>query len=331
MHRTPERCLTRRLGLALAGALLLALPTGAAWAQAWPGRPVKIIVPYPPGGQTDVVSRWLGEQLQAVLGQPFIVDNKPGAQGVVGIGALRQSAPDGYTILYANVSNLVINKFAMAKLPYDAPDDFEMVSQIGLSALGMIVPPALGIKTVDEFVAYARARPGKTSFASFGIGSSSHLYGEMLKTATKVDMVHVPYKGAGPAVQDIIAGQATMGIHDFASIGAQVQGGRATLLAVMGTKRWPTFPDVPTFQELGYPLDLVGWNGIIAPKGTPKAIVERLSAEINKIIQSPEGRARMLQMGLLATGTSPAEFADILRRDTPRWGETWKGAGIAPQ
>jgi tripartite-type tricarboxylate transporter receptor subunit TctC len=250
---------------------------------------------------------------------------------VVGIVALKQSPPDGHTILYANVSNMVINKFAMAKLPYDAPDDFEMVSQIGLSALGMIVPPALGLKSVDEFVAYAKARPGKTSFASFGIGSSSHLYGEMLKAATKIDMVHVPYKGAGPAVQDIIGGQATMGIHDFASIGAQVQGGRATLLAVTGTKRWPTFPDVPTFQELGYPLDLVGWNGIIAPKGTPKAIVERLSAEINKIIQTPEGRARMLQMGLLATGTTPAELADIVRRDTPRWGDTWKGAGIPPQ
>ena len=324
MHPSP---LTRRDTLAL----LLAGSAGAAWAQAWPSRPVKIIVPYPPGGQTDVVSRWLCEQLQAALGQPFIVDNKAGAQGVVGISALKQSPADGYTLLYANLSNMVINKFAMAKLPYDAPDDFEMVSQIGLAALGMIVPPALGIKTVDEFVAYARARPGKISFASFGIGSSSHLYGEMLKTATKVDMVHVPYKGAGPAVQDIIGGQATMGIHDFASIGPQVQGGRATLLAVTGTKRWPTFPDAPTFQELGYPLDLVGWNGIIAPKGTPKAIVDRLSVEINKAIQSPEGRARMLQMGLLATGTTPAEFADIVRRDTPRWGETWKGAGIAAQ
>ena len=324
MHPSP---LTRRDTLAL----LLAGSAGAAWAQAWPSRPVKIIVPYPPGGQTDVVSRWLCEQLQAALGQPFIVDNKAGAQGVVGISALKQSPADGYTLLYANLSNMVINKFAMAKLPYDAPDDFEMVTQIGLAALGMIVPPALGIKTVDEFVAYARARPGKISFASFGIGSSSHLYGEMLKTAAKVDMVHVPYKGAGPAVQDIIGGQATMGIHDFASIGPQVQGGRATLLAVTGTKRWPTFPDAPTFQELGYPLDLVGWNGIIAPKGTPKAIVERLSVEINKIIQTPEGRARMLQMGLLATGTTPAEFADIVRRDTPRWGETWKGAGIAAQ
>ena len=315
--------------LGLAG--MLALPIHAALAQAWPSRPIKIIVPYPPGGQTDVVSRWLGEKLQAVLGQPFVVDNKAGAQGVVGLAALKQSPADGYTILYANSSNLIINKFAMAKLPYETLDDFEMISQIGMAALGMVVAPATGIKNVGEFVAYAKANPGKTSFASFGVGSSSHLYGEMLKSAAKIDSVHVPYKGAGPAVQDIIGGTATMGIHDFATIGPQVLGGRATLLAVTGPKRWPTFPDAPTFLELGYPLDLVGWNGIIAPKGTPRAIVERLSAEINKIIQSPDGRARMLEMGLLATGTTPAEFVDIIKRDTPRWGDVWKGAGIAPQ
>ena len=320
----------RRLALML---LALAWPTGAALAQAqpWPNKPVKIIVPYPPGGQTDIVSRWLGEKLQAALGQPFIIDNKPGAQAVVGIMALKQSPADGYTMLYANSSNMIINKFAMAKLPYEPLDDFEMVNQIGMAALGMVVAPALGIKSVADFVSYAKAHPGKVSFASFGIGSSSHLYGEMLKSATKTDMVHVPYKGAGPAVQDIIGGTATMGIHDFATIGPQVLGGRATLLAVTGPKRWPAFPDTPTFVELGYPLDLVGWNGIIVPKGTPRAIIDRLSAEINKVIQSPEGRAKMLELGLLATGTTPAEFTDIVRRDTPRWGEIWKGAGIPAQ
>jgi len=324
-----HRALTRRLALSV----LLALPAGAAWAQAptWPNKPIKIIVPYPPGGQTDIVSRWLGEKLQAVLGQTFVVDNKAGAQGVVGLAALKQAPADGYTILYANSSNLIINKFAMAKLPYETLDDFDMISQIGMAALGMVVPPALGLKNLGDFVNYARATPGKTSFASFGVGSSSHLYGEMLKTAAKIDMVHVPYKGAGPAVQDVIAGVATMGIHDFATIGPQVLGGRASLLAVTGPKRWPAFPDTPTFAELGYPLDLVGWNGLIAPKGTPKAIVDRLSMEINKIIQSPEGRARMLELGLLATGTTPAEFADIVKRDTPRWGEVWKGAAIPPQ
>lgn len=307
------------------------LPAGAALAQAWPAKPVKIIVPYPPGGQTDIVSRWLGEKLQAALGQPVVIDNKPGAQAVVGMVALKLSPADGYTVLFANGSNMIINKFAMAKLPYEPLEDFELITQLGASSLGMVVAPALGIKSVADFVTYTKAHPGKVSFASFGIGSSSHLYGEMLKSAAKLDMVHVPYKGAGPAVQDIIGGTATMGIHDFATIGPQVLGGRATLLAVTGTKRWPTFPDAPTFQELGYPLDLMGWTGFIAPKGTPKAIVDRLSAEINKIIQSPDGRARMLEMGLLATGTTPAEFIEIVKRDTPRWGEVWKGAGIPAQ
>ena len=288
-------------------------------------------MPYPPGGQTDIVSRWLGERLQAALGVPFVVENRPGAQGILGIGATRQAAPDGYTIAYANLSNLIINKFAYTRLPYDAPDDFEMVSQIGLSSLGMIVPSSTGMKSVDDFVRHVRANPGKATFASFGAGSSSHLYGEMLKGAARIDMVHVPYKGAGPAVQDIIGGQATMGIHDFASTGPFIQSGRATLLAVTGPKRWPLYPEVRTFAEQGYPLDLAGWNGIIAPKGTPRAIIERLSTEINRAIQSPDGRARMLEMGLLATGTTPAEFADIVRRDTPRWGEVFKASGVAPQ
>jgi tripartite-type tricarboxylate transporter receptor subunit TctC len=323
--------MTRWFGRLAALLVLVLLPAHQALAQAWPSRPVRIIVPYPPGGQTDIVSRWLGERLQAALGVPFVVENRPGAQGILGIGATRQAAPDGYTIAYANLSNLIINKFAYTRLPYDAPDDFEMVSQIGLSSLGMIVPSSTGMKSVDDFVRHVRANPGKATFASFGAGSSSHLYGEMLKGAARIDMVHVPYKGAGPAVQDIIGGQATMGIHDFASTGPFIQSGRATLLAVTGPKRWPLYPEVRTFAEQGYPLDLAGWNGIIAPKGTPRAIIERLSTEINRAIQSPDGRARMLEMGLLATGTTPAEFADIVRRDTPRWGEVFKASGVAPQ
>ena len=318
------------LRLAAAGLLSLAA-AGTAFAQAWPARPIRLIVPYPPGGQTDIVSRWLAEKLTPVLGQPIVIENRAGAQGILGIGAVKQAAPDGYTIGYANLSNLVINKFMYAKLPYDAPDDFEMVSQIGLASLGMAVPASMGVKNVDEFVRWVRARPGKTTFASFGSGSSSHLYGEMLKGAAKLDIVHVPYKGAGPAVQDIVGGNATMGIQDFAAIGPFLQSGRLTLLAVTGPKRWPAYPDVPTFAEQGYPVDLAGWNGIVAPRGTPREIVERLNAEINRVVQTPDGRARLLEMGLLATGTTPAEFADIVRRDTPRWGEVFKATGLVPQ
>jgi tripartite-type tricarboxylate transporter receptor subunit TctC len=302
-----------------------------AFAQTWPDRPIKLVVPYPPGGQTDIVSRYLAEKLSPVLGQQVIVENKVGANGIIGITATKQSPPDGYTFVYINSSNYCINMFAYTKLPY-SQDDFDPVTQLGEAALGMIVSSASGIKTLDEYIAFVKKNPGKTTFGSFGVGSSSHLYGEMLTQAAKLDTVHVAYKGAGPATQDIVAGIATMGVHDFATTGPFIQGGRANLLAVTGSKRWPLYPNTPTFAEQGYPaLDLVGWNGIVTPKGTPRVAVERMSQEINKILQSPEGKKRILELGLLATGTTPAGFAEIVRKDTPRWGEVFKASGVKPE
>ena len=208
----------------------------------------------------------------------------------------------------------------------------ETVAQLGLAPLGMVVPTSLGIKSVDEFVQYVKRTPGKATFASFGTGSSSHLYGEMLKGLAKVDMVHVPYKGAGPAVTDIASGQATMGIQDFAATAAFIQSGRLTVLATTGPKRWPLHPDVKTFGELGYPaMNLAGWVGLMAPKGTPKPIIDRLNREMTKLVQTPEGTAKVLQLGLLATGITPAQFADEIRRDTPLWGEVFSKSGIVPE
>jgi tripartite-type tricarboxylate transporter receptor subunit TctC len=289
---------------------------------------VRIVAPYPPGGQTDLVARFLAEKLAPVLGQSLVVENKAGAQGIVGLEAVKNSPADGYTFVYVNVSNISINPHVHLKLPYESLRDFAPVSQIGLSVLAMVVPPSLGVKTLAEFIAYAKANPGRASFASFGTGSTSHIYGEMLKASAGIDMVHVPYKGAGPATQDVVAGHAQMGINDFAAVGPFVRSGRLIALAVTGPKRWPAFPDLQTFAEQGQPLDIAGWNGIMAPANTPKPIVERMSAEINKAIQSPDGREKMLQMGLLATGTTPDEFAEVIRRDTPRWGEVIRKAGI---
>ena len=303
----------------------------ASIAQGWPDKPVRLVAPYPPGGQTDLVSRFLAEKLSPVLGQTVIVENKAGAQGIVGLEAVKNSPPDGYTFVYVNVSNISINPHVHAKLPYDGLKDFAPVSQIGLSVLAMVVPPGLGPKTLAEFIAYTKANPGKVSFASFGTGSTSHIYGEMLKGSAGIEMTHVPYKGAGPATQDVVAGHAQMAIQDFAAVGPFVRSGRLVALAVTGPKRWPAFPDLQTFAEQGQPLDIAGWNGIMAPANTPKAIVERMSAEINKAIQSADGREKMLQMGLLATGTTPDEFADVIRRDTPRWGEVIRKAGIRPE
>ena len=310
-------------------ALLLAcaLPLPAA-AQNWPAKPIRLIIPYPPGGQTDIVSRWLAERLTPVLGQPVIAENRAGAQGSVGLQVAKTAPPDGYTFVYTNVSNISINPHIQANLPYDGLRDFATVTQLGLSVLAMVVPSTLNIKTLPEFIDYTKKNSGKVSFASFGNGSSSHVYGEMLKGAAAIDMVHVAYKGAGPAVQDIMAGHAQMGIHDLASVGPHLQSGRLVALAVTGPKRWPALPNLPTFAEQGFALDIAGWNGIQAPAGTPKAIIERMSAEINKIIQSPEGREQILKYGLLVTGTTPDEFAGIIARDTPRWGEVIKRAGI---
>ena len=314
----------------LLAALLLLVSLEAA-AQAWPSRPIKLIAPYPPGGQTDVVSRWLGDRLTPVLGQTVIVENRAGAQGAVGLQAAKNSAPDGYTFVYSNVSNLSIAPNLGVALPYDAQKDFAPVTQLGLTVLAMVVPAQLGPKNLKEFVAWAKANPTGANFASFGNGSTSHVYGEMLNAAAGLKMVHVPYTGAGPAVQAILGGQVQMTIQDLAAVGPHIASGRVLPMAVTGPRRWPALPDLPTFVEQGYPLDIAGWNGIHAPAGTPRPIIERMSAEINRIIQTPEGREQMLKFGLLATGTTPEELGEVIRRDTPRWGEVIRKGGIKAQ
>ncbi|OWY60003.1 hypothetical protein B7486_71535, partial [cyanobacterium TDX16] len=196
--------MTNRLTAALAGALMLFATD--AFAQAWPSKPIKLVAPYPPGGQTDVVSRYFAEKLSGALGQQVIVENKAGAQGMVGAEIVKNAAPDGYTFVYVNSSMMCINPYVYKKMPYDGFKDFVPVTQHGLAPLAMVVPPTLGPKSVKEFVAWAKERKGKVNFASFGNGSSSHIWGEMLNQAEKLDMTHVPYKGAGPAIQDTLAG-----------------------------------------------------------------------------------------------------------------------------
>ncbi|CAN5901721.1 tripartite tricarboxylate transporter substrate binding protein [soil metagenome] len=321
--------MTNKLTAAIAAALLL-LATDA-FAQAWPNKTIKLIAPYPPGGQTDVVSRYFADKLSAALGQQVIVDNKAGAQGMVGAEIAKNAAPDGYTFLYVNSSMMCINPYVYKKLPYDGFKDFVPVTQHGLAPLAMVVPPSLGLKSVKEFVAWARERKGKVSFASFGTGSSSHIWGEMLNQAEKLDMTHVPYKGAGPAIQDTLAGHIAMTIQDLAAGGPAIFGGKLTPLAVTSNVRWPRLPDVPTFEQAGYNINLTGWNAVLAPAGTPPDIVERMSAEIRKLVQTPEGKEKLLDMGLFATGTTPAELTEIMKKGCAAWGEAVKRAGVEPE
>ncbi|MEI7872469.1 MAG: tripartite tricarboxylate transporter substrate binding protein [Alphaproteobacteria bacterium] len=319
---------------AFAGALVL-LSTGAfatgAFAQAWPNKPIKLVAPYPPGGQTDVVSRYFAEKLSGVLGQQVIVDNKAGAQGMVGAEIVKNAAPDGYTFVYVNSSMMCINPYVYKKLPYDGFKDFVPVTQHGLAPLMMVVPPTLGPKSVKEFVVWAKERKGKVNFASFGTGSSSHIWGEMLNQAEKLDMTHVPYKGAGPAIQDTLAGHIPMTIQDLAAGGPSIMAGKLTPLAITSAQRWPRLPDVPTFKEAGYDIALAGWNAILAPAGTPPEIVERMSSEIRKLVQTPEGKERLLDMGLIATGTTPAELTEIMKTGCAAWGDAVKRAGVEPE
>ncbi len=312
--------------------LCIAIPSVPAFAQAWPAKPIRLIIPYPPGGQTDIVGRWLGARLGAALGQPIVIDNRAGANGIVGMNAAKGADPDGYSFVYSNVSISLINRYAHAKLPYDVLTDFEPVSLIGYTTLGLAVPSTSGIKSLEELVRYVKANPGKTTFASFGIGSTAHIYGEMLNGAANLDMVHVPYKGTAPATVDLVAGRATAGYIDFSSMGAMIQAGKLTVLAVTGTKRWPVYPDVPTFGELGFPLDLPGWAGIMAPRGTPRAAIDRMGQEIARTLRTPEGQKDMVEKGgIIAVGSTPAEFAEVLKRDAPRWGEAFARSGVKPQ
>lgn len=309
-----------------------ALPATNGVAQAWPSRPVRLIIPYPPGGQTDIVGRWLGGRISPALGQPVVMDNRAGAGGILGMNAAKAAEPDGYTFVYTNVSISLINRHAYRNLPYDILTDFEPVSLLGLTVLGLAVPADSGLRTLDDLVRHVRANPGKTSFASFGNGSTAHIYGEMLNNAAKLDMTHVPYKGTAPATVDVAGGRVTAGFIDPSSMAPMLQAGRLVVLAVTGTRRWPQYPNVPTFGELGYPLDLPGWAGIAAPKGTPRAAIDRLSQEIAKVLRTPEGQQEMVEKGgLIAVGSTPAEFAETLRRDAPRWGEAFARSGVKPQ
>lgn len=312
-------------------ALLLAVALPAAAQPS--GKTIRFIAPYTPGGVVDNTSRVVAERMSRELGQPIVIENRAGAQGILGIGAVKQAAPDGYTIGYANLSNLVINKFMYAKLPYDAPDDFEMVSQIGLASLGMAVPASMGVKNVDEFVRWVRARPGKTTFASFGSGSSSHLYGEMLKGAAKLDIVHVPYKGASAAVTDLLAGRIHLMIDVVQTPLPHIQGGKLKALGTTGAQRIALLPDVPTIAEQGLPgFQFTTWIGLAAPAGTPPAIVNRLHAEMAKALAMPEVKEAFAKQGMeVAPSASPEAYAQHIRGEQERLANVIRGAGIQPE
>lgn len=308
-------------------ALFLATP---ALAQgSWPDRPIRLVAPYPPGGQTDVVARWLAEQLRPLLPQPIIVENRAGAQGIIGSQFVLNAPADGYSLLYVNASTTLINPVIHPGPPYDTFRDMAPVVQFGTAALVLTVRPDRGINSLAELIALARQRPGELTYASFGIGSASHLYGAMLEKAAGVRMSHVPYRGSAAAVQDVLAGHAFMSINDEAVSIPQVADGRLKALAVTGRQRIAPLPDVPTFQELGFAggLEILGFNGLVMRAGTSLAIVQRLADAVLGVIRTPQGRERLAAMGLLLSGLGPEDFASQLRRDAPIWAQAARDSG----
>jgi len=312
-------------------AALALLSTSSASAQAWPAKPIRVIVPFPPGGGLDFFARTMAPRLQENLGQQIVVENRSGAGGMVGADVVAKAAPDGYTLLLASSAELTISQHLYPKMAYDAIKDFAPVSYAAHAALLFSVHPSLPVKSLQELVAHARANPGKLAFASAGTGGSQHLAGEILKTAAKVDIVHVPYKGAGPAVIDMVGGQVQMGFTALPSSIQHARAGRLRPIAVTSVKRSEAAPELPTFSELGYPgVDLVVWYAALFPARTPPEIVNKMSAELNRAVNSPDVKAKLLEQGVESVGTTPDQLAKFMQSESARYGRIIRDTGAKP-
>jgi tripartite-type tricarboxylate transporter receptor subunit TctC len=316
----------RTLLLQLAAAA--ALP-GAARAQAWPARPIRYVVPFAPGGTTDILARLIGPPLGKVLGQTIVVDNRAGAGGVLGADAVAKSPGDGYTLLGSTISTQAINPALNPKIPYDAAKDFVPVTMIGSTSNAIVVPAASPFKTVQELLAHARKNPGRLSFSSAGTGTSQHMGGELLKQMAGTYIVHIPYRGSGPAVQDVIAGQVDFGIDTLVATSAHIRSGSLRALAVTAGKRVKGFETIPTVAESGVPgYDVVSWQTVHAPAATPRAIVQRVQSEIARILEQPEIRQRLDSLGLEPSGMTSDELLAFETREREKWAKVVKAGGI---
>ena len=302
---------------------------GFALAQStYPDKPIRLVVPYPAGGPLDTVARLLGARVAASTKQPVVVDNKPGAGGNIGADLVAKAPADGYTILMGAVATHAINPALYPGIPYDAVKDFAPVTQVASTPNVLVVHPSVPAANVREFVAYAKANPGKLNFGSGSSGSAGHLAGELFKSIAGVEMTHVPYKGAGPAMQDLVAGQIQLMFDNLASSLGQVKAGRIRALAVTTAKRTALAPDLPTISESGYAgFDISTWFGIFAPAGMPKEALERLHAEFTAALSAPEVRAKMLALGAEPVGNRPEEFAAYIRAEREKYARLVKASG----
>jgi tripartite-type tricarboxylate transporter receptor subunit TctC len=325
--------LTRRQALAGCGGALMVLAAPEALAQAtYPSRTIKIVVPYPAGGTTDFLGRTLAEQLRAGLGATVTVENSPGASTSLGAEQVARSAADGYTLLVATSTTLAINRTLHKKLSYDPVKDFAPVALVAAVPFALIVNPSISATTLPQFIAYAKSKPG-LAYASAGIGSPQHLAAEMLKSAAGLELRHVPYRGSGPAMLDVIAGHVPFMLVDLQPVIPHLREGRVRVLGVTTSKRIAAAPDIPTFAESGLSgFEFVAWQGVVVPAGTPHAIVGELASQIEKLLANPATRDRFAAVALEPiTGSTPDSFASYIKTEIDRWSAIVRKSGIKPE
>jgi tripartite-type tricarboxylate transporter receptor subunit TctC len=304
----------------------------AVQAQPYPSRPIRFIVPFTPGGLGDSFARAVGEDLAKRLGQPVVIDNRPGASQAIGAEATAKAPPDGHTVFMGTQSGLVLNTIARKKLPYDPVRDLAPVSVLFTSPLYLVVHPSVPANSVKELVALARARPGKITFASIGNATSQHLAGEMLRTRAKVDIVHVPYKGSSPAMTDLLGGQVDMMFEGGVSSLPHVKSGKLRALATTGRQRTDATPELPTMAESGVAdFDITVWFALVTTAGTPRPIIERLNREVGEALRTRELKEKFAAAGIDITPSTPEELGERIRADLPYYGKLMREAGIQPE
>jgi tripartite-type tricarboxylate transporter receptor subunit TctC len=321
------RFVVRSLQLGFVALLVLGVVTGA-FAQAYPNKPIRLIVGFPPGGSTDITARLVGQKLSISLGQPVVIDNKPGAGSNIGAETAAKAAPDGYTLLMCTIANS-INYSLYKDLLYDLIKDFAPVTQTTSMLSFLVIHPSLPVRSVKELIALAKSKPGELNYASSGVGNSPHLAGEMFKMMAGVDMVHIPYKGTGPELNDLLAGHVKIAFETTPAVLPHVKEGKLLALAVNSAKRTPLLPNVPTMSEAGVPgFEMTSWNGLAFPAGTPKEIVTRVYQETVRAVQMPDVREKLSSLGADPVGSTPEQFAAHIQAETKKWAKVIKDANV---
>ena len=317
-----------RHGLALAAAAVAAMGVHAHAAEPYPAKPVRFVIAFSPGGPSDILTRLIGGKLAESMGQPFVFDNRPGAGGNIAGEIVAKSPPDGYTLLMGNNSILATNASLYKNMGFDPVKDLAPIALVASQPNILVVHPSVPVKSVKEFIALAKSRPGELNYASSGSGAAAHLAAELFKSMTKTTMVHVPYKGAGPALIDVLAGQCQVMFATALSVQPYLQSGRLRPLAVTTATRSPTMPALPTVAEAGVPgFEASTWHGVVAPAGTPDAVIARLNTEINRVLKLPDVRERLTSQGAEIIGGTPQDFAAYIRKEIPKWAKVVRDSG----